>query len=316
MIRQQRIDLVHTNVRLGHDREGILAAQLADIPCVCHVRDFEQLNWFDRKLADRVDAFIYISEAVQRCHLEAGVPLTRGRILHNAVDTSAFYEAADVHSTRHGLGLSDDELAVGLVGRLERWKGHEVFLQAMAAVKETVPCAKGVIIGDPVPYDPLYGDELSALRDKLGLADNVLLRGFQQDIRAVMSGLDVVVLASTSPEPFGRVLIEAMAAGKPVIATDAGATREIIEDGVHGLIVEPGEARGLAKAIVKLCTDRQWAVAMGRNGLERVRKRFSIQQHVAAIENLYCELLTCTGGENSHARTATGGDFQSQAPRR
>ncbi len=292
IIGQKKIDLVHTNIRVGHDREGIIAAKLAGVPCVCHVRDLEQLNWFDRQLAKMVDAFIYISEAVQRRHLQSGVPREKGRVVYNAVDSAAFAGTLNVVRARQSLRLADDDLAVGIVGRLERWKGQDIFLRAMALVREAVPRAKGVVIGEPVPYDSDYDLLLRTLCEKLRLSEHVIFSGFRQDVPAVMSVLDVVVLASTSPEPFGRVLIEAMAAGKPVVATSEGATREIVEHGTHGLLVPPGDAQELAQAIIRVLTDREMAVAMGTQGRIRVRERFNMRQLVDGVQAVYDELLS------------------------
>ncbi len=291
IIRQQGIELLHTNIRVGHDREGIVAARMAGIPCVCHIRDFEQLNWFDRKLAGMVDAFIYISEAVQRPHLEAGVPQEKSRVVYNAVDISAFAGTLDVRHVRKGFNLTDDDQAVGILGRLEPWKGHQVFLRAMALVKDAVPSAKGIVIGDPVPYEPDYRDLLLASCAELGLSERVTFRSFRLDVPAVMSALDVLVLASISPEPFGRVLIEAMAAGKPVVATDAGAVPEIIEDGIQGLLVSPGDVQALAEAIIHILTHRDLAVAMGQQGQARVREHFNLQQYVDGVQSVYRDLL-------------------------
>jgi glycosyltransferase involved in cell wall biosynthesis len=292
IIRRKGIDLVHTNVRVGHDREAILAARMAGVPCVAHIRDFEELNWFDKWLSGMVSAFIYISEAVQTCHLRAGVPRSRGRVVYNAVDVSAFGGTLDLPDGRRSLGLVAGDMLVGIVGRLERWKGQEVFLRAMALVKSSVPQARGVVIGDPVPYDLEYRQSLLSLRDGLGLSDGVVFRSFQRDVAEVMAALDVLVLASTSPEPFGRVLIEAMAAGKPIVATDGGAAREIVEHGNQGLLVPPGDEQALADAIVSILTDRDRAAVMGERGRTTARARFGVQQHVDAVQAVYRELLT------------------------
>lgn len=168
LIAEKHIDLVHTNIRVGHDREGIIAARMAGVPCVCHVRHHERLNVYDRRLAEAVDALIYISEAVQRSHLEAGVDRQKGRVVYNGLDISEFDHAVDAERDGRGFDLTGDDLAVGIVGRLERWKGHEVFLRAMAEVVNTVPEARGVAVGDMVPHDPDYRSELLALRDELG----------------------------------------------------------------------------------------------------------------------------------------------------
>lgn len=287
----RKIDLVHTNTLLSRDREGIMAAKLAHRPCVCHVRDFEQWNWFEKQLARMVSRFIYISEAVQNHYLELGVPCPKGRVVYNGLDILAFIGALDPEKGRRNLGILPDESAVGIVGRLDKWKGHEVFLKAMALIREVVPKVKGIIVGEPPRNKPEYLEDLVALRDSLGLGDCTILSGFRMDVPAVMSALDVLVLTSTSPEPFGRVLIEAMAAGKPVVAADAGAVREIIEDGVHGFLVPAGDAVALAYAVIHLLTHRDLGFIMGQNGQARVRERFNLQQYVSGVQRVYCELL-------------------------
>jgi len=294
IIDEMQVELVHTNAHVTHEREGIIAARLAGRPCVCHVRAFERLGWLDRRLADLATRFIYISKAVQQSHLESGVPCQRGRVVYNGLDVPAFVGALNAAEGRASLALTADDLAVGIVGRLDDWKGQEVFLRAMRRIKDAVPQAKGVVVGDPAPNKLAYRDALLALRNELGLVDTVAFKPFQMDVPVVMSALDVLVLASTSPEPFGRVLIEAMAAGKPVVATDAGASREIIDDGVQGLLVPPRDAEALARSVVYLLTHRDAAAAMGRKGQARVDERFGSQQYVEGVQAVYRELLEGT----------------------
>jgi glycosyltransferase involved in cell wall biosynthesis len=291
IIAEKQVKLVHTNIRVGHDREGIIAARLTGRPCVCHVRHFESLGWFDRRLAALASRFIYISEAVQRSHLESGVPCRKGLVVYNGLDVPTFVRALDPEKGRESLNLGADDLVVGIVGRLDAWKGQEVFLRAMAQVGDVVPQAKGIVVGEVAAEHPGYLDVLLALRNELALADRVVFSGFRMDVPVVMSALDILVLASTSPEPFGRVLIEAMAAGKPVVATDAGAAREIIEDGVQGLLVPPGESEAMARAIIYLLTHGGTAILMGQKGQARVRERFSAQQYADNVQSVYRELL-------------------------
>ena len=291
IIKRNNVALVHTNIRVGHDREGILAAEMAGIPCVSHIRDFEELDWFDRWLAGRVDAFFYISKAVQECHLRAGVAHSKGQVVYNAVDSIAFARTFDVMGTRQTLGLAANDLVVGMVSRLERWKGLEVFLHAMAIVRRRVPQARGMIVGDVVPYDREYRQSLLVLRDELGLSEGVNFCPFQGDMPMTMAALDLLVLASTSPEPFGRVLIEAMAAGKPVVATDSGAAPEIVEHGTNGLLVPAGDVQALANAIVSVLEQPERAKEMGRKGQARVQERFDVRHYVDGVEAVYRYLL-------------------------
>ncbi|MGQ9492140.1 MAG: glycosyltransferase family 4 protein [Anaerolineae bacterium] len=291
IICEKEVDLVHTNSLMSHDREGIMAARLAGRPCVCHLRDFERWDWFEKWLARTVSRFIYISEAVQKHYAELGMPSLKGYVVYNGLDVMAFISALDAVKGRQSLGIAQEDLVVGIVGRLDSWKGHRTFLEAMAQVKEVVPNVKGVIVGNPPPNKPQYLDILLALRGELGLENRVIFSGFRTDVPLVMSALDVLVLASTSPEPFGRVLIEAMAAGKPVVAADGGAVREIIDDGVHGLVVPPSDPAALACAIAHLLTQRDQAKAMGQRGQVRAREKFSLQQYVDGVQAVYREVL-------------------------
>ncbi|MBM4428730.1 MAG: glycosyltransferase family 4 protein [Chloroflexi bacterium] len=292
IIRAESVDLVHTNIRVAHDRESIIAARLSSVPCVCHIRDWDELNWFDRRLVRMVSAFIYISESVQKRHLQTGMLRSKGHVVYNGLDVASFLAALDPVQGRKSLGLANGDLAVGIVGRLERWKGQEVFLRAMRLVEDAVPSARGIVVGDPVPYALDYRDSLFALHEEFGLSERVIFHPFRRDLPQVMSALDVVVLASTSPEPFGRVLIEAMAAGKPVVATDAGGVREIVQDGVQGLLVPPGDAAALGRAIIEVLTRPEQAAAMGRAGQARVKERFNIQQYVDGVQAVYRQLLS------------------------
>ena len=290
--RKNGAGLIHTNIRVGHDREGLIAAWLGRLPCVCHVRHQETLGWFDRRLADTVGKFIYISQAVQESHLSSGIGRDRGEVVYNGLNIADWTRALDPARGRELLGVASAAPLVGIVGRLDKWKGHSVFLQAMVKLKETAPGVRAVVVGDAPPDQAAYRQELEMLTARLGLTETVSFVPFQTELAAVMSALDVVVLASTSPEPFGRVLIEAMAAGKPVVASDSGASREIIDDGQQGVLFPPGEDAALASAIARLLSDRALAKEMGRKGQMRVAERFDATQYVAGVEAIYRD--TCS----------------------
>jgi len=295
-----RVDLVHTNVRIGHDREGILGAFLAGTPCVCHLRDFERLNLFDRWLASRAQRYIYISDAVRRDHELAGMPPERGRVVYNAVESAVWAKGLTTKEARQSLGLNPGRPVVGVVGRLESWKGQDVFIRSLAEVRKEVPSVLGLVVGDGVAHEPDYRQQLAQLREDMGLWDHLEFWPFQADVARVMLALDVLVLPSRLPEPFGRVLIEAMAAGRPVVATDAGATPEIVRDGVHGLLVPPNDPRALGASVSYLLKHRQEAASMGERGRKRAQDQFNMAKHVEGIESVYGEMLR---GSQASARS-------------
>lgn len=291
VIRDESIDLVHLNDVLISNREGIIAARLAGIPCVSHVRAFEQLTRLDRYLTRYVDAFIYISRAIAAAHEAQGVPAERGRVIYNALDLHEFLQGGDRGAARAKLGLAPSDHVVGLIGRLVAWKGHRIFLQAMACLAKTHPHLRCLIVGDVEPTEPYYRQELEHLTMQLGLSDRVIFTGYCTNIPALLPALDVLVHCSLKPEPFGRVIIEGMAAGVPVVGAADGAVPEIIEDGRSGLLVAPGDAEGLANAVGRLLDDAHLADAIRQAARRRVSELFTVEAHVRQVEEVYRVVL-------------------------
>ncbi|MGC8827389.1 MAG: glycosyltransferase, partial [Anaerolineae bacterium] len=273
IIRQEGIDLVHGNDVLISNREAVLAAALAGVPYISHVRAFERLTWFDRRLTRWVHTCIYISRAIAEAHAAQGVSAERGVVIYNALDPEEFAATADRDAVRARLGLSPAHQVVGITGRLVAWKGHEVFLRAVAELVPARPTLRALIAGGADPTEPAYLEHLKALAQELGIADRVIFAGYWERIVELLPALDVLVHCSVKPEPFGRVIIEGMAAGVPVVGANAGAVPEIITDGETGLLVPPGDAPALAKAIGRLLDDAPLAESVRRRALEDVRRR-------------------------------------------
>lgn len=164
---------------------------------------------------------------------------------------------------RHQLGLAPDGPLFGIVGRMQRWKGIHVFVEAMASVIAAHPDARGVIVGGEHPGEPGYAAAVDRQIADLGIDDRVRRVGFQKNVPLWMQAMDVVVHASDY-EPFGMVIIEAMALGKPVIAGAEGGPATIITDGVNGLLSPYGKAQALASAMRRLAAAPDVAAALGR----------------------------------------------------
>ena len=297
IIRQRRVDLVHANDLLNCNREVVIAARLAGRPCVCHVRAFEHYTTVDRLLAPFVDRFVFISQAIAQDSVAQGADPDRGAIIYNALDLDEFLQTFDDGSERRKLGSRRGDRMVGIIGRIVPWKGQHVFLRAMALVARAVPDLKCWIVGDAAPGDQDYKEELLALVQDLGLSDRVDFLGWRSDIPQLLSTMDVLVHASLEPEPFGRVLIEGMAAARPVVAAKAGACPEIIQDGASGILVPPGDVEALARAVIGLLRDPDRLHAMGLVARHQVETRFSIDEHVRRIEQVYGEVLAESLGD-------------------
>lgn len=285
-LRQLRPDLVHTN-SLKAGIYGCVAARLAGIPAVWHVRD---VLGDDIPLAARA--------AVRR--LIAALPAA---VIVDTGATAATLDLPDktVHIVPSPVDTGQprpDEPAgdpvVGMVGRLAPWKGQHVFLDAVAKLAPAHPEMRARLIGSAMfGEDARYEQQLRDQAERLGIAERVEFAGFRDDVRAELAQLTVAVHASTLPEPFGQVVVEAMAAGVPVVASAAGGPAEVVTDGVDGLLVPPGDAGALAAAIGRLLADRDLRHALGAAGV-RTAQRFRPERIAAEVEAVYRSVLVRT----------------------
>jgi glycosyltransferase involved in cell wall biosynthesis len=159
------------------------------------------------------------------------------------------------------------EFRAGMIGRIAPWKGQHVFVRAFARAFPDGP-ERAAIVGAPLfgADEDAYLDDLRALAERLGLNGRLELTGFRENVADELARLDVLVHASTEPEPFGQVVVEGMAAGLPVVAAAAGGPAEVIEDGVDGLLYPPGDARALAKTLRRLADDVPLRRRLGEAG--------------------------------------------------
>lgn len=214
--------------------------------------------------ANRADAVIANSRATKDAFVAAGgrVPT---HVIPNGFDPRTFASAAPAQA---GEGL-----VAALFGRISRWKGQDVLIRAAAQLPGLTVWIVGeaVFTGD----DHAYAEELRLLARGLRLEDRVKFLGFRSDVPALMGGADIIVHSSVFPEPFGRVLVEAMLAGKPVVAAAAGGPLDIVEEGRTGFLTPPGDADALAGAIKKLA-DPALRREMGQNGRRRAEQNYSL----------------------------------------
>jgi glycosyltransferase involved in cell wall biosynthesis len=189
---------------------------------------------------------------------------------------------------RQELGIPADHLVVGMAGRFEPWKGQHVFLEAAARLRDRFPQTTFLIVGDALfGLGEDYRAQLHALVRERQLDRRVCFLGFREDMAPVYAAMDVVVHASTSAEPFGLVIVEAMAMGRPVIASDGGGPREIIVDEATGLLSPMGNPGALADRIAALLGDADRRRLLGAAARQRVEAAFSAEVMTARIEEAY-----------------------------
>jgi glycosyltransferase involved in cell wall biosynthesis len=269
---------------------------------LCHVHDYLGRGflkrWIWRIALSRYDRVVAVSRSVA-ADLRA-IPLPERKItsIHNGIRIQQFSPTGKKLDLDRLSGLTEgdtDLVRVGLVATFAKWKGHITFMRAMALLRDLKVC--GYVIGGPI-YQTLGSqhtlDELRAAAEKYCPNIRLGFTGGVEDVAAAYRSLDIVVHASTSPEPFGMVIIEAMACGKPVIVSRGGGAAEIFEDGVTGLAHDPGDAAMLARQIVRLTGDAGLRTQLGDNGHAAVAARFQASAMAASFAELYSEMAAAT----------------------
>jgi glycosyltransferase involved in cell wall biosynthesis len=212
-------------------------------------------------------------------------------VVYNAVDLASFTPEGEVEDLDARAGLrpaASGVVRVGLVGTFARWKGHEVFLKAIAALPPSLP-VRAYVIGEPLymTAGSQYSlEELKQIAGSLGLQDRVGFTGFLRAAPA-MRALDVVVHASTRPEPFGLVIAEAMALGRAAIVSAAGGAAELVESDVDALTHAPGDVDGLAKQIARLAADPGLRRQLGERATASARRRFDPDRLAGELAAIY-----------------------------
>lgn len=222
------------------------------------------------------------SQATAAAFVAAGGRASLVRVVHNGIDAAPFDAVREEseRAVRESLGIPAGAFTVAMLGRFHPWKGQQVLLDALAQL----PGVHAIIAGAALFGEDEFARSLEAQAATLGVADRAHFTGFRDDVPALLRAADVVVHASVSPEPFGRVIVEGMLARRPVIATNAGGVPEIVTDGVHGLLVPPNDAAALARAISALRDDPARAAALAEHGAARARERFTTAAMVRGIE--------------------------------
>lgn len=291
-MRRAQIDLVHTNT--GVIVSAGLAARLARRPHVWHVRDwFQEFGgvWpaYARYMCWSADQIIAVSQAVaSQFPRSANVA-----VIHNGFSLGEFAlpapDAAARFRERHGLGSA---FVVGCVGRIKAVrKGQEVLVEALARLVAQGRQPRCVIIGSASPGNESHLVALRELVAARALSAQVTLVGELPDVRWAYPALDVLVLPSAQPEPFGGVVMEAMAMGVPVIATAVGGSVEQVAEGQTGLLVPPADPAALAAAIARLMDDPSLRRRMADAGPARIREHFDLGQMVSRLVAVYERVL-------------------------
>jgi len=304
-IRSGQYALVHTN-SLKADIIGGIAGRLARKPVIWHVRDriaddylpplvvrvFRRLARLlpNHLIANSSATLSTVGRRPNSSVVSSGVVLDdRASVVHDGTIT----ETSSQRSAQNSFVQR-----VGIVGRLTPWKGQHIFIRAAAALAPRFPHARFLIVGSALFGETAYESQLRDLVKKLDLSHRVKFTGFRPNVAAIMETLDIAVHASTVAEPFGQVIIEAMAACKPVIATNGGGVPEIMLHGRTGLMVPMNDPDAMAEALSRLLSNPKLAHEMGQHGRRHVEKYFTIQHTSAKVMRCYDQVLARSGSRS------------------
>jgi len=296
VLRESGADVVHAN-------SGVAALAccgsclLLQRPLIWHQHDIVPQRRVNRMVlgtCGRICArVVAVSEGVARSLRAVGLPPERIVVLHNAVRPEFFQPLPDRNPARDELGLPREATIVAMAGRLVPYKGHRLLLEAIARLRSEGIAVRAAIAGDAPRYEapdvdpfPGYVEELRARAAEPDLAGQVVFLGYQEDVRPVLAAADILA-APSRDEPFPLIVLEALASGAPVVASDSGGHPEAVRDGETGLLFRTGDAGSLAAALHRLITDPDLRHRLGRSGRQAAETAFSETRFNEALAAVY-----------------------------
>lgn len=279
-IKDYSIDIVDTNTAVVFP--GAIAAKKLKKKSVWHIREIIKSNFENKVISSIMNKYADLIIANSKATGKAlKVNPEKVRVVYNAV--TDYEDTKDV--------IEKDRITIGMAGRINRWKGQKLFVDAAYIVHQSIPEARFKIAGEVYTGEDYIRDELVEHIKEKGLENCVQLLGQVNDMSLFYKSIDIFVLPSIQPEPFGLVVIEAMDYSLPVIATNHGGPTEIIDDGIDGYLVDFTTADEMAKKIIVLASDSNLRQKIGMKGKEKKAKNFSVKSMTQGVEKVFYEVM-------------------------
>jgi glycosyltransferase involved in cell wall biosynthesis len=284
IVKKERIDIVYSNTAVV--LVGGFVARNCGVKHVWHIHEITKnalvFNVVGRLFNWNTDKVIAVSNEVKK-HWSKKTKGDKIVTIYNGLDYDIFLNATT--SLKEELGIKDNQVTVGMIGRVNAWKGHRYFVEIAALLSKKYPNVRFVMVGDAYPGEEYLQDELKDAVRKSGLEDAVHYLGFRSDVPHVLKGLDIFVLPSILPDPLPTVVLEAMACGRPVVATQHGGALEMVDDQITGILIPWDNPHIAAERFEILISDAIMRKEMGEAGRERVLELFSKNRYEANILN-------------------------------
>jgi glycosyltransferase involved in cell wall biosynthesis len=289
-------DLIYANTQKALV-VGALASFFSGRPLVYHLHDILSPAHFSKtnrliavNLANKFASLVIANSLASKdAFIAAGGNPKITEVVYNGFDSQVYQiSPSATNQLRENLGITD-QFVIGHFSRLSPWKGQHILIDALVKSPQNVTA---ILVGDALFGEKDYVEKLHQQVSQLGLENRVKFLGFRHDIPQLMAACDLITHTSTAPEPFGRVIVEAMLSGKPVIAAKAGGAVELIEPGIDGFLVAPGKAEELAQVITNCVNDLETTSNLAIKARENATKRFDvdiINQQIAILLNRIIE---------------------------
>lgn len=285
IIRIENIDLSHMNC-FSAAYYGQTATSILDVPSIWHERDLAQHRFLAPIMEKSASYIIAISNAVANNLKEQLGDTNKIRVIYNGIDIAKFADPTNDDIPK----LPKGKPIVLMAAQFVEWKKHIDFIEVAALVKKEISGTVFLLAGDKNrPDQQKYICELENAISDLGLKDSFIWTGFVENMPGLLQNIDCVVLPADH-EPFGRIVAEAMAAGKPVVSVRSGAIPEIIENNISGCLVQPGDCGAMAQNVCRILKDKDLASSIGEKGKLRISQNFTIQRTVEEFEKLMASL--------------------------
>lgn len=290
LLKQKKIDLIHTH-NPAPWLYGAIAARIAGVKVVVHTEhsnlfsNQKRLMLAEKFLSKITDIIISDSEKVTQ-HLidKQRISPQKIRTILNGIDIEKFQKEINIKNKKRELGIKEGGLVIGIVARLEPIKDHLTLLDAFNRISKKIPEVVLVVVGDGS-----LRESLKNRIEKLKIGDKVYFLGVRNDISEIIRIFDIFVLSSLS-EGLSLSLLEAMAVGLPVVATDVGGNPEVIVDGITGLLVPPNDPESMAKAIIEILSNEKLSREMGLAGRKKIEEKFSLERMTLEYIDIYKSL--------------------------
>jgi len=282
LIKERRIALIHTDSTTETFYAGI-AARMMGIPLIWHIRVSEQEWLLDRVLSLLSTRLILVANAIES-RFDWLKDTQKMAVIYNGIDLEEFDHFSATSSIRKEFNITKDTVLLGGIGRIERRKGQKYLIFAMRHIDN----ASLILVGGG---DKGYIRRIQNLCKEFGISDHVFFTGYRDDIPSLLRDIDIFVFPTIKGEGFPRVILEAMAARKPVVATDNSGNPEAVVDGVTGYIVPTGNISALAAKINELLANKGKMAKMGKAGRKRAEELFTIQLNLKRVQDVYFNVI-------------------------